>query len=214
MGNKKALKFYDKLSQSFIQPTDLRNKSIDTTALDVEFLKKYIKKDTSLLDIGSGTGLIVNSLKNDVKKIIAIEIYKEFSELIHQDIDVIQESILTINLEKFSFSIVTIFGTMHYFNEVEAKKIYKKIYDALPDKGILIVKNQFGIEKDIKVTYSKELESEYFAEYRYINKEMINLEKIGFTLIEKVDIYPKHYNRWDNTHFYALVLKKDILKHD
>jgi hypothetical protein len=107
------------------------------------------------------------------------------------------------------FDLVTIFGTMHYFSEREAVEIYTKYYPYLKEKGKLIVKNQFGVSEDVIVEgYSEEQKANYFACYRHIKKEQKILETIGYKNVEVHDIYPPECNRWDNTHFYAIVAEK------
>ena len=72
--------------------------------------------------------------------------------------------------------------------------------------GKIIIKNQFGIEQDVTVEgYSQEQKTEYYAQYRQINKEVSILSNIGYKNIEVFDIYPPECNRWQNTHFYAIV---------
>ncbi len=41
-----------------------------------------------------------------------------------------------------------------------------------------------------------------------IEKEIELLKNIGFKNIETFDIYPPEANRWNNTHFYAIVGEK------
>ena len=73
----------------------------------------------------------------------------------------------------------------------------------------MIIKNQFGLHKDVTIDgFSEELQENYFAQYRFIDKEVRLLHDAGFGNVEIVDIYPKECNRWDNTHFYALVAEK------
>jgi len=211
MGNNNAINFYNKLSKKMVTPLGLRNKSKDTSLLDVEFISHYASTSSILVDIGSGTGLLINNLYNKFQKIIAIEKYPEFSKYITNDekIEIKNENLLEFDFSQYDFEVATAFGSMHYFDEKEAIEIYTNIFNNIKQGGIFIVKNQMGIQEDVVINYSYELHSNYFAEYRYVEKEIINLQKIGFTLIQKSDIYPAHYNRFDNTHFYALVLKKD-----
>lgn len=208
MGNKEAIKFYNLLSKKIINPLELRNKSKDTSDIDVAFIKNFANKEFNLLDIGSGTGLLVNHLTENFNNIFAIEKYNEFSKYITNKVQVFNYDLLETNFQEFNFQIATAFGSMHYFDEEESKIIYKNVYNKLPKNGIFIVKNQMGVTEDVNIHYSSELNSNYFAQYRFVDKEIINLETIGFTLIEKKDIYPASYNRFENTHFYALVLKK------
>lgn len=213
MGNNDAIDFYNKLSKKIINPLELRNKSKDTSDLDVAFIANYADKEKTLLDIGSGTGLLINHLYDKFKKIIAIEKYIEFSKYIVQNekIEIKNENLLTFDYTQEDFDIATAFGSMHYFDEKESIKIYTEVFNNLPQDGIFIIKNQMGVDEDVLITHSDELNSDYFAQYRYVAKEIKNLETIGFTLVEKRDIYPSHYNRFTNTHFYALVLQKRVV---
>ena len=58
------------------------------------------------------------------------------------------------------------------------------------------------------ILFFKELQSYYFSYYRDLEKEKELLKEIGFKIKQVVDIYPKEYNRWNNTHFYAIVCEK------
>lgn len=205
--NEKIFRYYNDLAKKIDNPLMLRNKSKDFTYYDVEFLKKFCNKEKILLDLGSGTGLTINNLTNCFKKIIAVEKYKEFSKFIDQKIEIINTNIKDLNFQNFRFDIVTLFGVMNYFSYEEAKELYKNIYNSF--NGVLIIKNQFGIKDDVIVdSYSEELDNYYYSEYRYIEKEKELLENIGFKIKNIVDIYPKEFNRWNNTHFFAIVCEK------
>ena len=201
--NEKIFKYYDKLSKKAINPLVTRNKAKDSTPYDVNFIKKFGDKEKVLLDLGSGTGLMINNLVGDFKKIIAVEKYEAFSKFIDKRIEVINQDLKEFNFN-LNFDIVTIFGVMNYFSYSEAEELYNKIYNSFD--GILIIKNQFGVKEDVIVDgFSEELNEYYFSEYRALDKEIELLKKTGFFVKDVVDIYPKEYNRWDNTHFYAIV---------
>jgi len=209
--NKQSIQFFKTLSQNLQDPKkikfSLENK--DSIRYDINLIKRFAGSDKTLLDLGSGTGLIVNRIFIYFKKIVAIELFKEFSKFIKKEktIIVLNQNLLNINIED-KFDVVTMFGTAHYFNEEESFKIYNKVFNLLEKEGIFILKNQFGVHKTKTITYSKELESNYYAQYRELNFEIERLKSIGFKNIEVIDIYPKEYNRWKNTHFYAIVCKK------
>ena len=206
--NEKIFNYYDKLSKKADNPLITRNKAKDFTRYDIEFIKQFADKNKILLDLGSGTGLTINNLVNHFYEIIAVEKYKEFYKFINKNIKVIECDIKSFDFN-IKFDIATLFGVMNYFSYEEAKELYIKIYNSL-DSGVLIIKNQFGLKKDVIVDgYSKELNSYYFSEYRFIKKEINLLKSIGFKNIEVIDIYPKEYNRWKDTHFYAIVAKKE-----
>lgn len=212
MDNSKALKFFEKMSHNTKDnPNSVKlAHNTDYTDTDAEFILRYTNKNSVILDIASGTGLIVNKLYNKAAKIVCIEPYKEFTKFIVKadNIEIINKNIFDYETEK-RFDLITLFGFMHYVKESEAVRIYKKCYNFLKKSGKIIIKNQFGVNEDVNVSgYSEEQKTDYYAQYRHIDKELDILSKIGFKNIEVVDIYPPEANRWDNTHFYAIVGEK------
>ena len=210
MKNKDAQSYYDEMAKRIENPYETRNKAKDFSRYDIEFMKQYVNKNFVLLDLGSGTGLLINHLVEDFKKIIAVEKYPEFSRFInnHENLTIINEDIMDFNMTE-AIDVASLFGVMSCFNCEEAKTVYYKVFNMLQDNGTLIVKNQMGVSQDVVIAgWSNELQTNYFAEYRYVDAEIKLLESIGFKRIEKIDIYPQEYNRWVNTHFYALVCKK------
>ncbi len=208
--NKKAIAYYDKMAKKIKKQDETRNKAKDFSKYDIEFMKKFSSRSKSLLDLGAGTGLLIGHLAKNYKKIVAIEKYSEFSKFISKspNIEVINMDLLEFKAD-CCFDYVSLFGVMNYFNKEEAISIYEKALYSLKEEGRLIVKNQMGIDDDVVVDgFSEELQTNYYSEYRHIDKEIELLKNIGFRNIEIVDIYPKEYNRWDNTHFYALVCEK------
>ena len=165
---------------------------------------------SEILYLGAGTGLIVNKIYKHVRKIVAVEAFEAFTKFIVQSpkIEIVNQHLLRYE-PKQHFDLITAFGLMHYFDENEAIKIYKKYFEYIKPQCLMIIKNQFGIQDDVVVSgYSEEQKSNYYAQYRHIDKEVQILKNIGFKNIEIVDIYPPECNRWDNTHFYAIVAQK------
>jgi len=213
MENKKALDFFVKISEIKNDgPQSVKlDKSNDLTQYDADFILQYCNPKTSLLDLGSGSGLIINKIYERLNKITAVEPIQEFTKYIHQtdNIEIVNQNIFDYNYTLKKHDLITIFGVMHYFNEEEATIVYKKCYNGLIEGGMLIVKNQFGVDEDVTIDgYSEEQKSNYFAQYRHLYKEIEILKKIGYKNIKYFDIYPKECNRWRNTHFYAIVAHK------
>lgn len=186
-------------------------KNTDCSRIDADFILKYTTKETNLLDLGSGTGLIVNKIYRSIGHITCIEPFYQFSDFIIKspNIQIINTTVQNFDTEK-KFDLITIFATMHYFDETESIFIYKKYFDFLSPNGLIIIKNQFGVKEDVTINgYSEEQKTNYFAQYRHINKEIDNLKSIGFANIQTKDIYPPSCNRWNNTHFYAIIASKN-----
>lgn len=209
MGNNKSIEYYNKMAKKITDAKATRNKAKDFSKYDIQLMKTLADKNKTLLDLGSGTGLLINYLIDDFKSITAVEKYPEFSRFIIRTdkIKLINEDLLKLQIpENEKYDIVSLFGVMNYFDLKEATILYKKIKSFLKKGGILVVKNQMGIKEDIIVNgYSEELQTNYYSEYRHIDKEINLLKDIGFVNDKIIDIYPPEFNRWDNTHFYALI---------
>ena len=212
MENKDAFHFFKLMSQNSNDPKSVKlANASDFSQMDADFIMKYANKESVILDLGSGTELIVNKIYNKVNAITAVEPFPEFTKFIlpSENITVVNQTFADFEITHSDYDLVTIFGTMHYFNEKEATAIYKKFYDALKKGGKLIVKNQFGVKEDVVVEgYSEEQQCNYYAQYRHLDKEVKCLEDIGYQDLSVHDIYPASCNRWENTHFYAIVANK------
>ena len=124
--NTQSIKFYQSLAENIADAKEVKF-SNDNTHYDIDFIRKFSDKKKSLLDLGSGTGLIVNHLTDDFKNITAVELFEEFSNYISGDnITVCNENLINFFLND-SFGMVTMFGTAHYFDEKESLKIYQNV---------------------------------------------------------------------------------------
>lgn len=212
MENKDAFHFFKLMSQNSNDPQSVKlANASDFSQMDADFIMKYANNESTILDLGSGTGLIVNKIYNKIKAITAVEPFPEFTKFIHSsdNVTIVNQTFEDFEVIRADYDLVTIFGTMHYFNEKEAEAIYKKFYSALKKGGKLIVKNQFGVSEDVIVEgFSEEQQCNYYAQYRQLNKEINMLEKLEYKDLQVFDIYPPACNRWGNTHFYAIVAEK------
>lgn len=211
--NEKALKFFTELAQKeHVSPNDVRlSKFNHFTEYDVDFIKKNVNVNSEVLDVGAGSGLIVNQIIESVKFIEALEPIKAYSDFItrSEKIHIVNATIEEYTITK-QFDFVLCYGVMHYLNAEEAGAFYKKFYHAVKPSGKIIVKNQFGINEDVFINnFSEELQTMYYAEYRTVEHEKKLLAQAGFKNFEVVDIYPPECNRWDNTHYYAIAAEKE-----
>lgn len=205
--NEKALGFFKELAKSPKQESVKLANNTDYSDFDSEFILKYATKQSSILDLGSGSGLIVNKIYPYVGSIVCIEALESFTQFIHRTKNItIEHCDLFAFKSNQEFDIITAFGVMHYMSEQESIKIYSKYRDFLKPNGIFIIKNQFGIHETVNVSgYSEEQKQNYYSQYRWIEWEKQTLQDLDFHIVEVCDIYPKKANRWENTHFYAIV---------
>ncbi len=211
MDNSLSKNFFANMAKNQPNPISVKiTPYSDFTQYDVEFILKFANQDTSILDLASGTGLIVNKLRNKVKEITAIELFSDFSKFIDKapNVTIINQDVKLFDTDK-TYDMVTMFGIIQYFNEAESRDIYKKYYRFIKKGGSIIVKGQLGQNEDVNVAgYSNELKTDYYSQYRYKEKEIEMIQSAGFTNTRLYDIYPKECNRWQNTHFYAIVADK------
>lgn len=211
MQNKQALEYWQTMASSNPDEKVAKVNAVnDYTGIDANFILKYADQDSEILDLASGTGLTINKLYDKVGHIDAVELFPDFSKFIKATpkITVFNQDISQYQTDK-QYDIITMFGVVSYFNKDEIEQIYRKYLDLLKPTGKLIIKNQFGVREDVDVSgYSEELKRNYFSQYRHLDIEVEILKKTGFGNIEIIDIYPPECNRWDNTHFYALIANK------
>lgn len=211
MENKNSLSFFANMAKNNPDEKSVKiTKISDFSEMDAKFILKHAGPETEILDLASGSGLILNKLYTNVKHIIAVEAFDQFSKFIvkAKNITVVNQDISLFETNK-KFDLITMFGIVQYFNETEILNIYKKYYNYLKNNGKVIIKNQFGVKEDVLVSgYSEELKTNYYSQYRFLSKETELLKQVGFKNVETVDIYPPECNRWENTHFYAIVAQR------
>lgn len=209
MKNSDALIFYENMSKdSSLTPNSVKlAKNSDFSNIDADFILQHTNENTEILDLGSGSGLIINKIYNQIGHIVAVESFVKFTNFITKTpkINVVNNDIFNFKSHK-KFDLITMFAIVQYFNEAEIKKIYSKYKKNLTTNGKIIIKGQFGVQDDVVVSgYSTELKTNYYSQYRHIKKEAEILKKIGYQKIKIIDIYPPKCNRWENTHFYAII---------
>lgn len=207
MKNDNALTFFHNMAKNNPNPHSAKLvKANDFSDFDAEFILKHSNPNAEILDLATGTGITLNKYYKKVKHITAVEKFKEFSDFIEKSdkITVINEDVTAFCTQK-KYDLILMFGLVSYFSETEIKKLYEKYKKLLKPHGKLIIKNQFGLKEDVSVEgFSEELKTDYYAQYRHIEKETKILKELGYKNITVTDIYPPECNRWENTHFYAI----------
>lgn len=204
--------YWENLSKRITDPSETKNKRPDTSDLEIEFLRPFVKADSQVLDIGSGTGLITNKLLPYVGHIVAVEKFEGFSKHTVED-----EKLLLINADLIGFKMrkqfdaVLCTGVAQCFPKQDMIGIYENMFEMLKRGGQLLLRTHCGLEEDVLINkFSEELSTEYFAEYRQKEKELDLLRSIGFVDIEVHDIFPDTLNTWSNTRHFYFICKKPL----
>lgn len=202
--------YWHRVSKTMQQPSESRNKRPDTSEKEVLFLKKYLSEDDHVLDLGSGTGLIVNKIVPLVKSLIAVETFQGFSKYI---LDAPNLMVINADLDGFrirrKFDKIICTGVMQYFTEPSVNRIYTNIYDMLKsDEGVFIMRIHCGMDETVTVKGSNENGADFFAEYRHVSLENQILKDVGFKDVQILDEAPEELNVWDNTRHYMFICRK------
>lgn len=205
--NEDALAFFHRLAEDKPDPLACKFRAANDGSLyDAAYIQERLFPGCSLCDLGSGSGLIVNRLSGHEGKIVCVEPFGQFSAFIQKrsNLTVVQARVEDFaSVEKFD--VVCAFGLMQYFNEHEAAEIYKKIAGLLKPQGLLLVKNQFGLKERVTVSgFSREMNRNYYSEYRTLAEECHLLRTAGFGMTLCGEIYPESFNRWPDTRFLAI----------
>jgi cyclopropane fatty-acyl-phospholipid synthase-like methyltransferase len=210
MGNKKIRAYYQDMADTIQNPLETRNKAPNFSKFDIAYMQEFINPEHSLLDLGAGSGLLLNHIKDGFQKVAAVELYPEFSKFItpSENTTIVNADLLTFDTDD-QFEIVILFGVMNFFSADEAASLYQKFYRFTRPGGKLIVKNQMGVSENVYVDhFSEELGKHYFSEYRSSASESSLMTSAGFIVSRVDDVYPDEFNRWPNTRFTAIVCHK------
>jgi len=170
----------------------------------------YFNKDTEVLDIGSGSGLIINKLLKEVKHITAVEKFEGFTKFIIDapNMLVIMADLIGFKIRK-QYDLVLCTGVSQCFKKENMIPIYKNMFSMVKEDGLFISRMHCGLNEDVSINgFSKELGTEYFADYRHLDKEIDLLKEIGFNKVEIFDIFPDTLNVWKNTRHFIFVCSK------
>ena len=202
--------YWKNLSAKITDPTQTKNKRPDTSDLERDFILEYFNREDDIIDIGSGSGLIINKLYDKVSSIVAIEKFEGFSKYIVES-----PNVLVINADLKDFKIrrqydgVLCTGVSQCFSLKEMTPIYKNMFAMLKQSGYFIMRMHCGLNEDVIVDgYSEELNTNYFASYRKLDSEIQTLKDTGFKDIQTFDIFPDTLNVWENTRHFMFVAKK------
>jgi len=209
MGSDKSKAYWENMANNIQNPGETTNKRSKEYLLnDIRFIKTYLEKDDVLLDVGAGSGLVVNELVDDVKEIIAVETFEGLTNFIHKDIFVINAELPSFKVRK-SFDKIIATGVLHFFPLKEAKRIYENIISMLSEGGTFVMRSHCGLTETVTVNgYSEELDSDYFSELRQIDDEVALLKSLGFKTVEVIDEVADELNVWPNSRHYYFICKK------
>ncbi|MCB1924838.1 MAG: class I SAM-dependent methyltransferase [Gammaproteobacteria bacterium] len=202
--------YWASLAARITDPVQTRNQRGDYSELEIEFLRPFLNPGISVLDLGSGTGLMVNRLVDLVGKVTAVEKFQGFSQYIKQSdkLELINADLVGFRLYR-EFDLVLATGVMQCLEGQYVPEIYKNVYNMTRAGGYFVAHVHCGINEDVIVDrFSEELNTQYYAEYRHYQWEREQMLKAGFESVELHDVFPDWLNKWPNTRHYLFVCHK------
>ncbi len=189
---KTEIEFYDMHSKEifskfpFYHTTIIGNTEEEIIKYIIE--RTDINKNSIVLDLGCGSGYLVNELRKICKKSIGIS---SSYECIKQARINYPESIYkTGNMESFVFKNITHALSLESIGYSDLKKTLKQTFKNLQTNGIFYVKDIFRKNKETKKEKENRIYNEKYWKYTH-NKLVVFLEEAlnaGFDLLEYRDI--------------------------
>jgi cyclopropane fatty-acyl-phospholipid synthase-like methyltransferase len=202
--------YWASLAARITDPLQTRNKRDDYTDLEIDFLQPFLKPDISVLDLGSGSGLVVNKLAKFVGHITAVEKFQNFSQFIEQSdkVELINADLIGFRLYK-KFDLILATGVIQCLKRQHIAEIYRNIFNMTKPGGHFVAHIHCGLEEDVIVDrFSEELNANYYAEYRHYKWEKELMLNTGFHTVEMHDVFPDWLNKWPNTRHFHFVCHK------
>lgn len=139
--NKKA---YEALSNEYKYRGKVKSVYEETPSYLVENILNILPNETSfnVLEVGPGSGEIVEEFEKKGNRTTAIEISSKISHLIKEKSPqtiIINSNILDVNFFDAQFDIIYAGAFIHLFNEYDAQKVLRKISSWLKCNGLLFV---------------------------------------------------------------------------
>jgi cyclopropane fatty-acyl-phospholipid synthase-like methyltransferase len=202
--------YWANLAARITDPLQTRNKRDDYSDLEIQFLNPFLKPDISVLDLGSGSGLVVNKLVEHVGHITAVEKFQNFSQYIKQSdkLELINADLIGFRLYR-QFDLILATGVIQCLEGRFIADIYKNIFNMSKPGGYFVAHIHCGLKEDVIVDrYSEELNANYYAEYRHYQWEKNLMLESGFESVELHDVFPDWLNKWSNTRHFLFVCHK------
>ncbi|MFH0825536.1 MAG: class I SAM-dependent methyltransferase [Pseudomonadota bacterium] len=197
-------------ARTFISDRKIATRFHDSDAhvYDLKFIRPHLRPGMTVLDLGTGSGILAHESSGIAGRVIAVDKFSEFFDPTYKasNIEFVKSDVLEFSYPE-QFDLVLLFGVVTYLDYEQSERLYDSVNRLLKDGGTLLAKHGCGVEEDVFVDgFSEHFQSHYVALYKHLQNEKRLLEK--YFDVDAVDIYPDHLNRWTNTRYYGFICRK------
>ncbi|MBN2048899.1 MAG: class I SAM-dependent methyltransferase [Spirochaetales bacterium] len=194
--------FWNKLADRY--DASVQKTYADAYRDTVSLTRRYLKKESRLLDYGCGTGIITNQIASDVQGITAIDISDQMirnaagkaEELKITNIDYLTAGLSDERIRSGSYDTITAFNVLYFVKDV--KTLLRRFYDMLPDGGLFLsVTDCLGGKRSVKRGLTRLLMNFGFLPYMkdFTMEELTGIiQKAGFTILETKNLFDEPPN--------------------
>lgn len=179
--------------------------------------EKYLDKDSTILDLGAGSGRTYSYFKEKGYKYIGLDFsqkMQEYAYLLHGNFSYINDDMVNLKDYFSSNSIDAIFAVYSLFHlpNNDLKNLFANVYDILKDNGIFLFTYQVGLGEEMTDEPYLEDKGKNVVYMNYQTDEEINnyLEQFSFKLVfkkEKIETSDAAINSNNITTVFMIVKK-------
>lgn len=179
--------------------------------------EKYLDKDSTILDLGAGSGRTYSYFKEKGYKYISLDFsqkMQEYAYLLHGNFSYINDDMVNLKDYFSSNSIDAIFAVYSLFHlpNNDLKNLFANVYDVLKDNGIFLFTYQVGLGEEMTDEPYLEDKGKNVVYMNYQTDEEIKnyLEQFSFKLVfkkEKIETSGAAINSNNVTTVFMIVKK-------
>jgi len=167
-----------------------RNKNEEEFISEVEFYLKFIrpliKSHSEVLELGCGTGRVINKIGEQVKQAWGIDTTLIKSQkIIFPNVHLIEDDVTSFDLGNYKFDLIYSLHLIEHLHPDDINKHIKCIYDHLKPNGIVFIAtpHSYSGPHDISKYFDDYPTGFHLKEYTYLNLYVI-LKEAGFKKIK------------------------------
>jgi ubiquinone/menaquinone biosynthesis C-methylase UbiE len=172
---------------------------------EIKIIKNNINpnKDENIIDIGGGTGYIINSIADNIKNPAIIDFSKKMlMQVKNPKVNTIQGTAFSLPFKDGVYNVALLINVLHHIKDTKHKNVLEETFRILKKNGTILVIEKYFPNKFFNLVFNKFEELATGKTYHIKDSELISiLENLGFKDINS------SYQDWQKMK-YMIVAKK------